>query len=160
ADREEGAGAAAVRGREGDVADVHVHERQQARRAGRVLPRGTSRDALPQADGRKEAMTQGFLRASPGHPEVIKLDAEMQAEYVEMYGEPEQDTDNQQNQTEGMVRDHVDGEPAGIGGWKRWPSGEGKVCLVYVTPRRRRKGLALEMLIRMEEAMKPKGLHA
>jgi len=105
-------------------------------------------------------MTQGFLRASPGHPEVIKLEAEMQAEYVEMYGEPDQDPDNHKNQTEEMILAHVDGDPAGIAGWKRWPSGEGKVCLVYVTPRHRRKGLALEMLIRMEEAMKAKGLHA
>lgn len=87
-------------------------------------------------------------------PEAVELERKMQAGYVEMYGEPDQDPDNALSKARGAVlaRDS-DGSPAGIGAWSLWPNGDGKVRLIYVDPDYRYRGHARDILHALEHEM-------
>lgn len=97
------------------------------------------------------------MEVTTDHPDAVRLEAEMQAEYVEMYGEPDQDPDNSMYSASGVVMVRTDGEASGIGAWSRWPNGDGKVRLLYVNPKYRGRRLAEQLLTEMEALAKRAG---
>lgn len=90
-------------------------------------------------------------------PRAAALEAAMQAEYVEMYGEPDQDPDNSMYSAHGLVLAELDGEPVGIGAWGYWPDGDVKGKLLYVAPKARGRGIARAILEEKERLAAAEG---
>ena len=91
-------------------------------------------------------------------PRAIALEQEMQWQYVEMYGEPDQDPDNSMYTARKVLALESGDELVGICAWGTWPNGDGKIRLIYVPPAHRRQGFA-EMLLRAaEEQMREAGI--
>lgn len=89
---------------------------------------------------------------SSSDPSVVALEAAMQAEYVEMYGETDQDPDNDYRGALDLLLLVDEDEPVGLLGWSLWPNGDGKVRLLYVVPERRGDHLADRLLHVAERA--------
>ena len=82
-----------------------------------------------------------------------RLEKRMQDEYVEMYGEPDQDPDNHIQTTAGIFVLHDRSDYVALGGWGFWPNSDGKVKMLYVVPERRGEKLAQVVLTAMEAMM-------
>lgn len=104
-------------------------------------------------------MTVRIDLVGPFEPEALELEARMQSEYVEMYGEPDQDPDNHISGAEEvlLLRDE-DRRPIGLTAWSRWADGDGKIRLMYVVPELRALGLAGRLLLAAEHRMKGEGV--
>lgn len=98
-----------------------------------------------------------YAKVHATDPDVVFLEKEMQAGYVEMYGEPDQDPDNDYRGALGLMVAYDQGHPIGLIGWSLWPNGDGKVRLVYVKPEARGLHVAETLLHWAENSAKAAG---
>jgi GNAT superfamily N-acetyltransferase len=89
------------------------------------------------------------------HPEVQSLVAEVQQEYVRMYGKEDRSPIDaaEFDPPNGLfIIATVDGRPAAMGGWRRLdsPSGTAEIRRMYVSPEFRGRGLARAVLAQLE----------
>jgi GNAT superfamily N-acetyltransferase len=96
-------------------------------------------------------------------PDVTRMVAEVQAEYVERYGTQDQaavEHDEFLAPNGLFLVGLLDGEPVATGGWRRLPDmGEGFVEIkrMYVMATARKRGLARRMLAELEESARRAG---
>lgn len=103
-----------------------------------------------------------------GHPDVQRLVAEVQAEYVQIYGAGDQTplADGVFEPPDGIfLVAYAEGEPVAMGGWRVRPdvsevieSTVAEIKRMYVVPERRGTGLARFMLTRLEGTAREAGL--
>jgi GNAT superfamily N-acetyltransferase len=102
-----------------------------------------------------------------GDPDTQRLVAEVQAEYVERYGGPDEtplDEGVFDPPKGAFFLGHLDGVPVAMGGWRRredvhpWGSREAaEVKRMYVASSGRRRGFARAILRRLEESARAAG---
>src|SRR3954453_20413918 len=88
-------------------------------------------------------------------PVAQALVQEVQAEYVQRYGGPDEAVVDPAEflPPEGLfVVAEVDGVPAGCGAWRALDPGVAEIKRVYVEPGFRRRGLAQEVMTRLEQS--------
>ena len=95
---------------------------------------------------------------TPTDSRALALEQEMQAEYVQMYGEPDQDPDNQIGTALEVLVLSVGDQDVGVAAWGVWPDGDGKVKLIYIRPEHRGQGLGEHLLSVVEHRMRMEGL--
>jgi GNAT superfamily N-acetyltransferase len=86
-------------------------------------------------------------------PDVVRMVAEVQEEYVRLYGGPDAATvDPAEFQPPGglFFVGKLDGEPVAMGGWRRRTDTEAEIKRMYVSERARRRGLARLLLAELE----------
>lgn len=88
----------------------------------------------------------------------LALEKAMQDEYVEMYGEPDQDPDNHISTALEVMVMSLGDEHVGVAAWGVWPDGDGKVKLIYTQPEHRGNGLGALLLGVVEHRMRMEGL--
>ena len=104
----------------------------------------------------------GFLitRVDYEHPDSQKLVAEVQAEYVEIYGSgdeaPLSAADFAPGQGEFFVG-YIDDRPIAMGGWRKFDESAAEIKRMFVVADYRRMGFASQMLNHVEEAIKTAG---
>jgi GNAT superfamily N-acetyltransferase len=104
-----------------------------------------------------EIRTTGY-----GHPDAVKLAAEVQQEYVRRYGDGDQTAMHTEHfdPPEGLFAvGYLDGEPVACGGWRAKErdedgllDGDAELKRMYVVPTARGRGLARRMLRHLEDA--------
>jgi GNAT superfamily N-acetyltransferase len=90
---------------------------------------------------------------SYGDPDVVRLVAAVQAEYVERYGGPDAAVvlPGEFEPPDGLfLVGYLDGEPVASGGWRRMAGGAVEIKRMYVLHAARRRGLARRMLAELE----------
>jgi|tagenome__1003787_1003787.scaffolds.fasta_scaffold20807963_2 GNAT superfamily N-acetyltransferase len=96
------------------------------------------------------------FRALPyDHPVSRELVERVQQEYVQRYGGPDEAVVDPAEflPPEGLfVVAEVDGVPAGCGAWRALDPGVAEIKRVYVEPGFRRRGLAQEVMTRLEQS--------
>jgi GNAT superfamily N-acetyltransferase len=114
----------------------------------------TSADALDDSPLRDGAVAT--FRALPyDDPLAQYLVGEVQQEYVQRYGGPDEAVVDPGEflPPHGLfLVAEVDGEPAGCGAWRALRDGVAEIKRVYVAPRFRRRGLAQEVVARLERS--------
>jgi GNAT superfamily N-acetyltransferase len=114
----------------------------------------TSADALDDRPLRDGAVAR--FRALPYDDPVAQyLVGEVQQEYVQRYGGPDEAVVDPGEflPPHGLfLVAEVDGEPAGCGAWRALRDGVAEIKRVYVAPRFRRRGLAQEVVARLERS--------
>ena len=144
---------------------------------GDCLPRGVSRAGdltslsagaplswhpRPTGHGRGHLMSMRIVAVAFAHPDTQRLVAEVQAEYVVLYGGPDAtplDTGVFDPPHGAFFVGYVDGEPVAMGGWRlrsgrapaRADHARAEVKRMYVAPAARRRGLARAVLAHLEE---------
>jgi GNAT superfamily N-acetyltransferase len=91
------------------------------------------------------------------------LVGEVQQEYVQRYGGPDEAVVDPAEflPPHGLfLVAEVDGEPAGCGAWRALPEGVAEIKRVYVAPGFRRRGLAQEIVVRLERSAAAAGHRA
>jgi GNAT superfamily N-acetyltransferase len=87
------------------------------------------------------------------HPDVTRLVAEVQGEYVRLYGGPDAASVDPAEfaPPRGLFLVGVlAGTPAAMGGWRRLSDAEAEIKRMYVVPAARRRGLARHVLAELE----------
>jgi ribosomal protein S18 acetylase RimI-like enzyme len=114
----------------------------------------TSADALAASPLRDGAVAR--FRALPyDDPLAQHLVGEVQQEYVQRYGGPDEAVVDPAEflPPHGLfLVAEVYGEPAGCGAWRALPDGAAEIKRVYVPPGFRRRGLAQEIVVRLERS--------
>jgi GNAT superfamily N-acetyltransferase len=114
----------------------------------------TSADALDDRPLRDGAVAR--FRALPYDDPVAQyLVGEVQQEYVQRYGGPDEAVVDPGEflPPHGLfLVAEVDGEPAGCGAWRALRDGVAEIKRVYVAPAFRRRGLAQEVVARLERS--------
>jgi ribosomal protein S18 acetylase RimI-like enzyme len=114
----------------------------------------TSADALADSPLRDGGIAR--FRALPyDDPLAQYLVGEVQQEYVQRYGGPDEAVVDPAEflPPHGLfLVAEVDGEPAGCGAWRALPDGVAEIKRVYVAPGFRRRGLAQEVVARLERS--------
>jgi GNAT superfamily N-acetyltransferase len=97
-----------------------------------------------------------------GDPDVARLVAQVQAEYVAMYGGVDAAAvdPGEFAPPDGLFLTGVlDGAAVAMGGWRRLPDGEqAEIKRMYVVPAARRQGLALRVLAELERTAAAAGI--
>jgi ribosomal protein S18 acetylase RimI-like enzyme len=86
-------------------------------------------------------------------PDVARMVADVQAEYVQRYGGPDAaaiDPAEFRPPSGVFLVGVLDGAPVATGGWRRLPDGRAEIKRMYVAPLARRRGLAERMLAELE----------
>ena len=106
-------------------------------------------------------MSMRIVAVAFTHPDTQRLVADVQAEYVRLYGSPDStplDTGVFDPPQGAFFVGYVDGEPVAMGGWRLRSDvqalGAGRsaeVKRMYVAPAARRRGLARAVLAHLEE---------
>ena len=94
-------------------------------------------------------------------PDVTRMVAEVQAEYVERYGGPDAAAVDPAEfaPPQGLfLVGLLDGEPVAMGGWRRMGEGAAEVKRMYVSKRARRRGLARSLLSELERTAAAAGI--
>lgn len=94
-------------------------------------------------------------------PDVVRLVAEVQAWYVEVYGSPDEAAlvDDEFRAPNGqLLVGTLDGEAVAMGGWRRLPDGTAEVKRMYVSPAVQRRGLAAKILAALEQSAAAAGI--
>jgi ribosomal protein S18 acetylase RimI-like enzyme len=114
----------------------------------------TSADAMADSPLRDGGVAT--FRALPyDDPLAQYLVGEVQQEYVQRYGGPDQAVVDPAEflPPQGLfLVAEVDGQPAGCGAWRALPDGAAEIKRVYVAPGFRRRGLAQEVVTRLERS--------
>ena len=87
------------------------------------------------------------------HPDVVRLIAELQREYVTRYGGPDEtpiETGEFDPPTGLFLVGTLDGDPVAAGGWRRVDAGVAEIKRMFVVDRARRRGLSRLMLAELE----------
>ncbi|WP_110180343.1 GNAT family N-acetyltransferase [Nocardioides solisilvae] len=102
------------------------------------------------------------------HPDSVRLVEEVQAEYVQRYGGPDEapiDPSQFEGERGGFYVGYLDGVPVATGAWRQVapPPGTGpgpvaEVKRMYVAASHRRLGLARQVLAQLEEAAAAAGV--
>jgi GNAT superfamily N-acetyltransferase len=96
-------------------------------------------------------------------PDVTRLVAEVQAEYVVMYGGEDAavvDPADFAPPNGLFLVGLLDGVAVAMGGWRRLSNSEAEIKRMYVVPAARRRGLALQILAELERTGADAGLSA
>lgn len=100
-------------------------------------------------------MSLAIIRVVPNDDwGAVLLERRMQAEYIEMYGESDQDPDNTMAGAVETLLATAEGRPVGIGAWGLWPDGAGKVRLLYTVPEARGQRVAAKLLSELQHRMR------
>lgn len=94
------------------------------------------------------------------HPDSQKLVAEVQAEYVEMYGSGDEAPLSAEDFTPGQGEffvGYIDDRPIAMGGWRKFDGATAEIKRMFVVVDYRRMGFAAQMLHHVEEAIKTAG---
>lgn len=94
------------------------------------------------------------------HPDSQKLVAEVQAEYVEMYGSGDEAPLSAEDFLAGKGEffvGYIDDHPIAMGGWRKFDDSAAEIKRMYVIADYRRMGFATQMLRHVEEAIKAAG---
>ena len=96
------------------------------------------------------------------HPDVARLVAELQAEYMGIYGTPDETPvgDEEFDPPQGLfLVGRLDGEPVAAGGWRRIDGAvnTGEIKRMYVVERVRGRGLSRLMLAELESTLAAAG---
>jgi Acetyltransferases len=94
-------------------------------------------------------------------PDITRMVAEVQAEYVELYGGPDAAAVDPAE----FAPPHglfliglLDGVPVAMGGWRRMGDGIAEIKRMYVAARARRRGLARSLLNELEQTATEAGI--
>ncbi|GAB2475315.1 GNAT family N-acetyltransferase [Jatrophihabitans fulvus] len=93
--------------------------------------------------------------------DVVRLVAEVQAVYVEMYGGPDEAvvTDDEFVLPNGeLLVALVEGEPVAMGGWRRLDAGTAEIKRMYTSPGMQRQGIGRRMLRAVEASARAAGI--
>jgi GNAT superfamily N-acetyltransferase len=106
---------------------------------------------------------QGFvIEARPyDDADVVRLVAEVQAEYVRLYGDEDAaavDPAEFEPPSGLFLVGVLDGAPVAMGGWRRRGADVAEIKRMYVVPRARRAGLARRMLAELESTAAAAGV--
>jgi GNAT superfamily N-acetyltransferase len=96
-----------------------------------------------------------------GDPDVVRMVAEVQAEYVALYGGPDAaEVDPQEfAPPRGLfLVGSLDGHPVAMGGWRRVNGDDAEIKRMYVIPPARRRGLARALLEELERTASGAGV--
>lgn len=94
-------------------------------------------------------------------PDAQKLIAEVQAEYAEIYGSPDEAPIEDQQFREGKGEffvGYLDGEAIATGAWRRFDADSAEIKRMYVVRHRRREGFSKRMLAHVENAIASAGI--
>jgi GNAT superfamily N-acetyltransferase len=94
-------------------------------------------------------------------PDVTRMVAEVQAEYVELYGGPdaaEVDPAEFAPPAGLFLVALLDGAPVAMGGWRRLSDGDAEIKRMYVVRAARRRGLARALLAELERTAAAAGV--
>ncbi|HET6850276.1 MAG TPA: GNAT family N-acetyltransferase [Gaiellales bacterium] len=94
-------------------------------------------------------------------PDVVRMVAEVQREYVQLYGGPDAAAvdPGEFDPPNGLFLVGVlDGEPVATGGWRRTAGDEAEIKRMYVAAPARRRGLARLMLAELESTAAAAGV--
>lgn len=94
-------------------------------------------------------------------PDVARMVAEVQAEYVQRYGGPDAAAVDpaEFSPPDGLfLLGVLDGVPAAMGGWRRLADGRAEIKRMYVSKAMRRRGLAERMLVELERTAAAAGV--
>jgi len=96
------------------------------------------------------------------HPDVARLVEELQAEYMHIYGQPDETPvdDGEFDPPQGLfLVGRLDGEPVAAGGWRRIDGtvSTGEIKRMYVVERARGRGLSRLMLAELESTLAEAG---
>lgn len=107
-------------------------------------------------------MQEFVIEARPyGDADVVRLVAEVQAEYVRLYGGEDAaavDPAEFEPPTGLFLVGVLDGAPVATGGWRRHGADVAEIKRMYVVPRVRRAGLARRMLAELESTAAAAGI--
>ena len=97
-----------------------------------------------------------------GHPDVARLVGELQADYMRIYGTPDETPvdDGEFDPPLGLfLVGRLDGEPVATGGWRRIDGAvsTGEIKRMYVVDRARGRGLSRLMLAELEATLAEAG---
>lgn len=94
-------------------------------------------------------------------PDVVRMVAEVQAEYVVLYGGPDEaavDPDEFVPPHGLLMVGLVDGEPVAMGGWRRRSDTVAEIKRMYVSKPARRRGYSRRMLAEIERSAAAAGI--
>jgi ribosomal protein S18 acetylase RimI-like enzyme len=94
-------------------------------------------------------------------PDVVRMVAEVQAEYVQMYGSPDEAAVDPGEfvPPAGLIMvGALGGDAVATGGWRRRAPGQAEIKRMYVAARARRQGLARLMLAEVERTAAAAGV--
>ncbi|HEV7203189.1 MAG TPA: GNAT family N-acetyltransferase [Jatrophihabitans sp.] len=102
------------------------------------------------------------IEARPyGDPDVVRMVADVQAEYVVLYGGPDEavvDPDEFVPPNGLLLVGLVDGEPVAMGGWRRMSDTVAEIKRMYVSKPARRRGYSRRMLAEIERRAAAAGI--
>lgn len=108
-------------------------------------------------------MSEFFItRLDYEHPDAQKLVAEVQAEYVDMYGSGDEAPLSADDFTAGQGEffvGYIDDRPIAMGGWRKFDNSAAEIKRMFVVADYRRMGFATQMLTHVEEAIKAAGFN-
>jgi GNAT superfamily N-acetyltransferase len=96
-----------------------------------------------------------------GDPDVARMVADVQAEYVQLYGGPDAATvdPGEFNPPDGLfLVGLLDGTPVATGGWRRLHGSEAEIKRMYVSASARRRGIARRILAELERTAAEAGI--
>lgn len=94
-------------------------------------------------------------------PDVVRMVAEVQAEYVLLYGGPDEaavDPDEFVPPRGLLMVGLLDGEPVAMGGWRRMSDTVAEIKRMYVSKPARRRGYSRRMLAEIERTAAEAGI--
>ena len=94
-------------------------------------------------------------------PDVVRMVAEVQAEYVVLYGGPDEaavDPDEFVPPRGLLMVGLLDGEPVAMGGWRRMSDTVAEIKRMYVSKPARRRGYSRRMLAEIERTAAEAGI--
>jgi len=104
----------------------------------------------------EDPVTEGrfVLRVRPyDDPEVVRMVAEVQAEYVRLYGGPDEAAVQPEEFAAPLglfLVGTLDGDPVATGGWRKLEDDRAEIKRMYVARRARRRGLSRLVLAELE----------